>query len=202
MRPTPLRPVRITLPLLGLLAAWALNGCVTVHAPLRTDARFPDDWGEIVPLGPDCKAIEGSYADAGSLAAAAAGEPRTASLLGILGLDARAGAVSLAVDTQAADPQGDARATLYAVSDGDAPLHQELRECFCVRQTLFCTTGAGKIEGAPGVGLGGSQANLYFGLTPKRDLVVKLQTYDAGILLGLPLFNQQEHWLRFAATAP
>jgi len=200
-RPASLRPARFTARLTGLLAAWLLQSCVTVHAPLLADSQYPADWGDILPLGPECKAVAGVYADAGSLADAA-GQPRPVSLLGALGLDGRASAVSLSIQTRQTDARGDASVTLQASPDGDASAGHQLSECFCVRQALFCKVASETRWGAPGVGIGGSQGNLYFGVNRTHDLVAKLQTYDAGILLGLPLFSQQEHWLRFAATAP
>lgn len=178
-----------------LLATFVSQGCVSVHAPLLADEQYPSDWGEILPLGPECKGIEGTYANSGWLTGPG-GSVQPVSLMGVLNLAGDANAVSLRTSTRRIDQNGDAFVTLQVSAHGAS---RDRESCFCIKQTLVCTQIAGDHWSVPNFGFGGSQRNAYFAITRDRALVAKLQNYHADVLLAVPVFGMKEPWARFNA---
>ncbi len=180
---------------------WALTliGCVSLHAPLLKDAAYPADWPDLAGAGEECQALDGTYANAGVLALAAA-KPQAVFLTQLLALSANAGEISLSVKTQRLDQRGDAFSTLVVALDGDRREPRELTHCFCVRQTLACTQLDEKYWSIPNFGLGGSQSNVYLSSSTDGSLIVKLQHYHADVVLGLPLYRGTDTWARFSAV--
>ena len=176
-----------------------IGGCITVHAPLRPDADYPDAWGEIVPLGPECNGIAGTYSNVGS---GTGTDPRSVSLLGVLGSTAEASTVSLTTHTRRIDQNGDAFVTLRVTAPGGVPVLFERDGCFCIEQSLACTQIDEKYWSVPNFGVGGSQRNVYLALAGQRALVAKLQNYHADVLLGIPTFRMKEPWVRFPNVNP
>ena len=184
-----------------LLAAFVLQGCVTIHAPLLPDEKYPGNWGELVAAGPECKGVEGTYLNSG-WATDAGGDSKPVSLLAVLGFPGEAKTVSLSTTTRRVDQNGDAFLTLRVEAHGDAAVLHEREGCFCVRQTLACTQIGEKYWSVPNFGLGGSQSNAYFSISRDRALVAKLQNYHADVVLGVPIFRMKEPWVRFGSADP
>jgi len=184
-----------------LLAVFVLQGCVTVHAPLLPDEKYPRDWGELIAAGPECKGLEGTYQNLG-WANDAGGDTRPVSLLAVLGFPGDAKTVSLSKNTRRVDQNGDAFLTLQVAALGDAAVFHEREGCFCIRQTLACTQIGEKYWSVPNFGLGGSQSNAYFSISRDRGLVAKLQNYHADVVLGVPIFRMKEPWVRFGRAEP
>jgi len=182
-----------------LSAALLLQACITVHAPLLPDQDYPPDWGEISRLGPQCKDVEGTYSNLGTMTVTG-GISQPVSLLEVLNLDEVANTVSLNTETRRLDGNGDAFITLRISAHGDATVVRE-RECFCIKQTLSCADVSEKYWSSPGVAVVGFQRNAYFAMSPDRTLVVKLQNYHAGVVLGAPIFGMKEPWARFKNAA-
>lgn len=186
-------------PSLLLLIASAMQGCVSVHAPLERDDRYPPEWGSPSALGRECKSLEGTYSDHGTVTA-----PHETtlpiSLTSVLNIPHAAKAVALSLQTRRTDQNGDAFVTLRIALDGDASSPHEIAGCFCIRQTLACTQVSEKYWTFPNFGLGGAQRNIYFSIAPDRSLIAKLQNYHADVILGIPVFGIKEPWARFQAV--
>lgn len=179
------------------LAVAIAQGCVTVHAPLIPDDEFPRAWGKLSALGPECKALEGTYLN-GGIAAGFSGSDQSISLTSVLNLRSSARTLSLSVRTRRLDQNGDAFSTLKVVIDGNIANAHELEGCFCIKQTLACTQINEKYWAIPYLGLGGSQRNVYFSLSNDGSLIAKLQNYRADVVLLIPVFEMKEPWVRFA----
>jgi hypothetical protein len=178
-----------------LLAIALLPGCVSVRAPLVTDAQLPRDWGAPPALGPECKNMEGRFRNSGWMTGAKGTQP--VSLLAVLGYPGDASTVSLATHTRKVDRNGDAFLTLRITAHGDATTVHEREGCFCIRQTLVCTQIDETYRSMAGLGVVGSQSNAYFSIAGDGSLIARLQDYRAGVVLGVPVFRMDEPWARF-----
>lgn len=181
---------------IGFLVASALMGCVATHAPLKADSEYPNAWGEVLPLGRECKAVEGRYRNQGEIVDVN-GVSQAALLTTLLDIRSDARVVSLKVHTRRVDQSGDAFITLAVVPDDNLANTHELETCFCIKQTLACPRIGETYWSLPNFGFGGQQSNLYFSLSKDQSLVGKLQNYHAEALLGLPSFGMKEPWIRF-----
>lgn len=181
-----------------LLSACALviQGCITVQAPLTKDASYPAQWSKISTLGSECKNIAGTYSNKGDLTVSNEAV-QTVYLTNLFNLHRTAKSVSLGIYTRNMDENGDTFSTLEVVPDGDTDVRHTFENCFCVKQTLACTQVAKKAWRIPNFGLVGSQTNVYFSISEEKALIVKLQNYSAGVILGMPLFSKTEPWARF-----
>lgn len=193
-----LRGRRFALLICGVLA---LQGCVTVHAPLEPDESYPRVWGELVALGPECKSLEGAYLNEGAYTSANGGT-QSMLLTSALNIPSNAKTVHLRVHTRKLDKNGDAFSTLFIVPEGDAAEARELQECFCIKQTLMCAEVSKSSWAMPKIGFGGSQSNIYFALSSDRSLIAKLQNYHVDMILVVPLFGMKEPWARFKNAGP
>lgn len=186
---------RFRLQALMILVAFVLQGCALVQAPLLPDEGYPNEWGELLPLGPECKGVEGTYLNAGWVTDARK-TPRPVSLMTVLALPGDAKAVSLSTRTLKVDKNGDAFITLQIAAHGETTVLHEREGCFCVKQTLVCTQVGEQYWSGP-IGLGGSQRNVYFTLSRDRALTGKLQDCHADVVLIVPFFGIDESWVRF-----
>lgn len=169
---------------------------MTVHAPLLAGENYPRAWGEPLALGPECKGLDGTYLNSGSIAIAPK-QSDTALLMAILGYPKDATTVTLATSTRRIDKNGDAFITLRITTHDAVTTFYDREGCFCIRQTLACTKIAEKYWSLPNFGIGGSQSNAYFSVSQDHALIVKLQNYHADVVLGLPIFHMKEPWARF-----
>lgn len=182
----------------SFLVAVISQGCVTVHAPLVADLEYPASaWGEVLALGPECKAVDGTYSNEGVTIGTAGGNGQPLLLTSALNISSNAQTVSLSVRTRRFDRNGDAFITLRVVPDDNLASLHELDGCFCIKQTLACTQVSETYWSLPNFGLGGTQQNIYFGLSHDHSLIAKLQNYHADVILGLPIFGMKEPWVRF-----
>ena len=180
----------------ALIVASALMGCVTVHAPLERDTFYPSSWGKPIPLGRECKTLEGRYRNEGDVTIRR-GETAPLRLTDALHLHCTASTVTLSPQTQKLDRHGDAFVTLQIITDDDPQSANERTGCFCIKETLVCTQVKEEYWSFPNLGLGGSQRNIYFSRTEDGALIARLQDYHADIVLGIPLFGMEEPWARF-----
>lgn len=178
-----------------LMAATVSQSCVSVHAPLEADKDYPRAWGELSTLGPECKSLDGTYLNEGTVAANGATQPLL--LTSVLNIPGDSRTVSLSVRTRRLDQNGDAFITLSVVPDGNAAALLELEGCFCIKHTLAYTQVSETYWSMPNIGLGGSQKNVYFSMSHDRSLVAKLQNYHADVILAVPVFGIKEPWARF-----
>lgn len=179
-----------------LVAASISQGCVTVHAPLEPDKDYPSTWGDLSALGPECKALEGTYLNEG-VTAAAKGDTQPLLLTSVLNIRSDARNLSLSVRIRRVDQNGDAFATLRIVPDGNIAGLRELEGCFCIKQTLACTQVSEEYWSVPNFGLGGAQKNVYFSIAHDGSLVARLQNYQLDVILAVPFFGIKEPWARF-----
>jgi hypothetical protein len=182
----------------SLLVATISQGCVAIHAPLVADLKYPTSaWGEPIVLGPECRAVDGTYSNEGVVIGADGGNAQPLLLTSALNISSNVQAVSLSVRTRRLDRNGDAFITLSVVPNGNLGGLHELEGCFCIKQTLACTQVSETYWSVPNFGLGGTQKNIYFGLSHDHSLIAKLQNYHADVILGLPIFVMKEPWARF-----
>lgn len=179
-----------------LCAASALQGCISIHAPLTADEDYPVAWGELIPLGPDCTSLDGTYQNSG-ITIDAKGVAHPVRLTAVLDIESNAPTVTLLVRTRQQDRNGDSFVTLGAVPNDSPHAIHELENCYCIRQTLACTQLNETYWSVPNFGLGGSQRNFYLALSRDRALIAKLQNYHLDIMLAIPIFGIQEPWARF-----
>jgi len=184
-----------------LAAIPTIQGCVSLHAPLEPDQTYPADWPPVSTLGAECKAIAGTYANEGTLAVQGDGQ-QAITLMSILNLQQSSTFVALDVHTRKIDAKGDAFITLAIEPDAQAESRFELKNCFCVRETLACPNIAQSSWSFPFVGLGGSQKNLYLSIADDASLIAKLQNYHVDLILAIPVFGDAEPWARFESAAP
>ena len=179
-----------------LISALTIQGCVSVHAPLEADKNYPEVWGNLLPLGPECKSLEGAYLNAG-ITTVASGSIQPLLLTSVLNIQSDARIVSLSVHTRRVDQYGDAFTTLRVVRDGDIAAAHDLEGCFCIKQSLACTQVSETYWSVPNFGFGGSQKNVYFSMSHDHSLIAKLQNYHADVILAIPLFGMNEPWAKF-----
>jgi hypothetical protein len=182
--------------LLGPLMLTA--GCASLYMPLSADEGYPTSWGAIVPLGQECKSMSGEYDNAGTVAIDA---QSTMSILltNVLGLPESTTRLSIIVVTQKLDKYGDAFSTLEVRASDDTTVGRELKECFCVKQTLMCkVTESYRV--VPYVSIGGSQRNVYFSLAHDGALIAKLQDYHIDVVFVVPFYGRSEPWARFVRS--
>ena len=51
----------------SLATAFVAGGCVTLHTPLQPDNAYPEHWGALMALGPECKNVNGTYLNDGDI---------------------------------------------------------------------------------------------------------------------------------------
>jgi len=178
-----------------------LAGCVALQAPLVADDAYPALWARPVPLLDHCRSLAGTYLSSG-ISAVAHDRQVALSLLDALNVDTTAQRVSLEVVTQRLDDKGDAFSTLVVVSGEAQPTRHELKNCFCVRQTLVCTQIRESHWVIPNFGVGGKQSNVYITSASDGTLVMRLQNYRIDVVLGVPFFQNREPWARFERAQP
>lgn len=181
---------------LSLALFAALHGCATVEVPLTPDAAYPRAWGAIARLGPQCKAVEGSYRNEGNLYNQS-GELRPMQFTTLFEVPASAQVVSLNITARKVDRSGDAFVTLRIVPDGDVAQAQRREDCYCSSETLVCSRVGDRYLSLPKLEQGAAQANLYVALTEDGALVVKRLAYQVKMLLGSPVFDVTRSWARF-----
>lgn len=181
------------------LVSLALIGCVDLHAPFLKDSSYPADWPDITTDGLECRGLDGTYANAESVALGAT-KQQTALLTQLLALPGSASEVSIAVNTRRLDKHGDAFSTLVISAAGEQSAPRKLNNCYCIKQTLSCTQINEKYWSISNFGVGGSQSNVYISRSTDGSLIVKLQKYHADFVLGLPLYGGTDLWARFAAV--
>jgi hypothetical protein len=181
------------------LAAVALGGCVNLRAPLLKDDSYPADWPDITTAGLECKSLAGQYVNAGVLVLENTRQ-QSVLLTQLLALTTNASEVSISVNTQRLDKNGDAFSTLVVSPAGEQHSPRELNNCFCVKQTLTCTRINEEYWSIPNFGVGGSQSNVHISSSTDGSLIIKLQKYHADFVLGVPLYRGTDSWARFTAV--
>ena len=179
-----------------LIAAFASQGCVSVHAPLEADNNYPEEWGNLLSLGPECKSLEGIYLNEG-ITTVANGFTQPLLLTSVLNIRSYPRTVSLSVLTRRLDQNGDTFTTLRVVPDGDIAAAHELEGCFCIKQTLACTQVYETSWSVPNFGFGRSQKNVYLSRSQDHSLIAKLQNYHADVILAIPVFGISHPWAKF-----
>lgn len=193
--------LRARAPLALLVAAVISQGCVSVHAPLKADEKFPSAWGQVTTLGAECTALNGTYLNQG-VVTTSDGSHENVSLTSVLNIRSNAHVVSLDVHTRKVDQNGDAFITLHITPDNDISAIKEHEGCFCLKGTLACTQVSEKYWTFPNLGFGGSQSNVYFAINNDHALIAKLQNYHADIILAIPFWGMQEPWVKFDRANP
>jgi hypothetical protein len=181
---------------LGVVLIIACQGCVTLRAPLEADGDYLQRWGAILPLGPECKSIVGTYSNEG-VGMGADGACAPLLLTSVFKLRTEACTASFAVRTRKLDQNGDAFVSLLIILDGDPRRMHEFESCFCVRETLVCAPLEESYWSFPNFGFGGKQENVYLAIANDSSLIARLQNYHADVILGLPIFRMKEPWARF-----
>ena len=184
---------------LHIVAATLVTGCV--HAPLERDDEYPIEWPSVMPLTDQCRGLAGTYRSIGSSTRTGSRDVAI-SLFDTLNLKATADSASLEVLTQRIDDKGDSFSTLIVIPGNDTTTRYELKNCYCVKQTLVCAALGEAYWRVPNLGFGGKQSNVYIGTATDHSLIVKLQNYRIDMVLGIPFFKIVEPWARFAPASP
>jgi len=186
---------RLLVTTLRLASLMVVAGCVSLHTPLSKDEGYPTSWGTIVPLGPECKFINGKYENHGTLAVTAQ-SAKPIHLTSVVGLSEPVSRLSLTVNTHKVDKNGDTISTLNVIDVDNVAAGRELKACYCLKQTLMCKVSEVS-RAVPYVSIGGSQRNVYFALAQDGSLIAKLQDYHIDVVFVVPLFGMSEPWARF-----
>ncbi len=182
-----------------LATASVIPGCVMPPMSLQSDQAYPSEWSRVSTLGRECRAIAGTYANEGVLAAAG-GQKQAVTLMRALELKLNADHVTLDIQTRRPDRNGDTFATLGVASDLDGEPRRELSNCFCIRETLACPQVSQSSWSFPNVGIGASQTNVYLSVAEDGSLIAKLQNYHLDVILVVPVYGDVEPWARFERT--
>lgn len=174
------------------------TGCASLYMPLTADEGYPAGWGTIVPLGQECRSMSGEYDNTGTVAINGQ-SMASVFLTNVLGLPESATRLSITVITQRRDKDGDSLSTLEVRASDDAAVRRELKECFCVKQTLMCKV-AESYRAIPYVSIGGAQRNVYFSLAHDGALIAKLQDYHIDVVFVVPVYGKRESWARFVRS--
>ncbi len=175
-----------------LVMTLSFQGCIS---PLVPDKHYPVSWGNISTLGAECKAIEGTYQNAGFIKTEDAQIGET-TLTSLLLLPLKAQSVSLYTHTRRLDSRGDAFVTLRIVPDEQSASYIEFDDCFCVKENLVCP-GHGSSHGASPVGIVAGGSNFFFSVAEDRSLIVKRDDVAAGLILIVPFRISEKSWGRF-----
>jgi hypothetical protein len=203
----------IILVTLGLMAA----GCGTMKAPLKSDRMYPSDWPDISSLGTECKDLNGTWIDEGTVVDEKGNlTPVLLSSLFFGNVSTKSGILSLNVITKKLDSNQDSIASLEMVMGTDnkhAPLEshagnpfirKELEPCYCIQGTFLAISDV-PLEGPNilgwaylfRVGFAGGQMNVWFTKATDGSLIVKVDEHIAGMILIVPFHTQSSTWARF-----
>jgi hypothetical protein len=149
--------------IVSCLTAALTQGCV-IHAPLTAEADYPKDWPAISPANPDCKLLDGIYANTG-VRIDKKGNRKPVSLVGalvVLGLEdyyllpawtpyQAPHAVSLKVSPMKECGRANCSdfydVTAYALTNSGPRRIPPFPICTCMKQTLWCAKDLGYTSG-------------------------------------------------------
>lgn len=165
--------------------------------PLGRDEAYPSEWPDILSLGPECRALDGAYANEG-VVASAGGERGAILLTDILPVSGeakanRAGVVSLRAVTRRLDSHQDAFTTLQIHAEGGERYPDESGDCYCVKGALFYSPSRWFVP----ILVTGGQRNVWLRRAADGSLVAKVWDYKAGIFVWPPIYRQSYVWARF-----
>ncbi len=177
-----------------------VTGCAAGRPPLQRDETYPAEWPDISSLGPECKGLDGIYANDGiTTDISYTTHNQTITLHNLLIKPLRTGvkAVSLKVVTRRVDANKDSFATLMVAAADDVSSESDETDCHCVKQRLFCRAVGGSIGAVPFLYAGWSQVNVWLTKATDGSLLVKIGHFLAGHFLVLPIYKQSSEWARF-----
>jgi hypothetical protein len=192
--------------LLGLTAVLVMllsGGCASVTPPIEREPGYPDEWPDIASLDAQCAGLAGRYANRGTVLDQN-GEALPIELTDILlsGSAQVGDSVSLeavAKKKRASDKNTPAR-LLVGLGDQASDV-EELSDCFCIREALFCPGLHMSSVGGPGIGLVSGQQNVWLTRGVDGSLLVRIEHHTAGIVVVVPVRSQSRSWARFDPVA-
>jgi len=180
------------------LMLFSLQGCVSMHTPLEADEHYPQEWGALQGLGPECSSLTGNYSSQGVITVSD-GHTRPVLLTVLLGIKSEANVVFLSSQTQRLDKVGDTLATLRVITRGDVENTHSFQGCGCIKKTLLCPV---RHEGGavPPILGGGGQRVVIFSKSIDGSLIAMIQDYSIYLILAVPVFTISEPWARFESA--
>lgn len=179
------------------LVLFSLQGCVSMHTPLEADEHYPQQWGALQGLGPECSSLSGNFSNQGVITISD-GHTQPVLLTVLLGIKSVANVVLLSLQTQRLDKVGDTLATLQVVTHGDVKNTHNFQGCGCIKQTLLCPVRHGG-GGFPPI-FGGGQRGVIFSKSIDGSLIAMIQDYSIYLILAVPVFTISEPWARFESA--
>ncbi len=172
-----------------------VTGCATSRPPLQRDETYPAEWPDLSSLGPECKGLDGIYANDGIITDTS-GTTQNIVLHNLLIRRSltEAKALSLKVVTRRVDANKDSFATLMiAVADGVSSESDET-DCLCVKQRLMCPMVGG---GGGGIPFLAGQIDVWLTKATDGSLLVKIWDTTVGLIVVVPYYSQSSGWARF-----
>ncbi len=187
---------------IAMLAVMLLAGCAMTKPPLQRDQGYPAEWPDISSLGAECKGLDGTYANQGTVIDRK-GIPRTILLTSILLKEspAEVTSISLKVVTKKGRPDQNTFAKLL-ISFGEQNAKEgKLSDCFCIQHTLSCPNVASSYSGFPYLGLVSYQQSVWLTKATDGSLVAKIWDCTTGVVVVVPFYKQSYVWARFTRIA-
>jgi hypothetical protein len=172
-------------------------GCAAWKPPLQRDEKYPASWQDIASLGPECKALNGTYSNEGLLIDSD-GSAQLILLTDILpvGVAGESEFISLKIVTQKIDSNQDTFATLQISVNDDSKAPQEWEKCYCVKHTLFYVAKT-ESSGIYYIYAIGAQHNVWLTQDMDGALIARIMKYSTGLVTVVPVYWQSHVWARF-----
>ncbi len=175
-----------------------VTGCASGRPPLQRDETYPAEWPDLSSLGPECKVLDGIYANDG-IATDTSGATHNIVLQNLLigGSQTGAKALSLKVVTRRVDAHKDTFATLTIAVADDVSSESDETDCYCVKQRLMCQIASGGGGGIPFLIMGATQIDIWLTKATDGSLLVKIWDTTVGLIVVVPYYSQSSGWARF-----
>lgn len=164
-------------------------------SPVQRDEKYPREWPDISPLRTECKDLDGTYANVGSMTTGEGGV-KTVSLSAILstGISVTGGeTVSIKVSTKSFAPFSKDVSKSTLLVNGVAIRN----DGFCIDHCLNFPTYKINSGAISGLDAGGSQQNIWLTRAVDGSLLIKVFEYSAGLIVIVPYYHQTHVWARF-----
>lgn len=205
---SPVAVMRTAFGSLALSSVLFLEACASMTPPQEREPGYPSAWPDIASLGDGCVGLAGRYANLGT-AVNPEGETRPIALTDILLEGTAQDSDSASLEAVMKKPPKSGAVTpakLLIGPHGSTSYAQEISDCFCIQQALFCPGLHMSSFGGPGFGMISGQQNVWLTKGADGTLLVRIESHTTGVVLVVPVHSQSVLWTRFqqapAVTAP
>ena len=199
--------VRIVRVIQALLIMWLLDGCAATRAPTPVDPDYPKGWLPLAGLGEECRKLDGTYENNGTLvnASEVSAPLRLTDLLyatdseGRPSHDARdaidATSIGLAVTSKIVDESHNTIGSIRATVEVAGRRLERTYRSYCSKEILLFVPWTPAAVSV--LGPGGGQRNVWLGFDEEGSLIAKIGDYSWGMAIVVPYGSGSVSWARF-----